>query len=188
MDLVQIVLLAIIIATAAAIYFFFGSFLVGAGYQPTPPRIVRAMLEAAAIRPGDLVYDLGAGTGALVFPAAVRYHARVVAVEVEPFRLLILHLRRALSPARDRISIRRANLFTVDLTDAQVVVAFLWPAAMQRLRPKLERELPPGSRVVSYWHPIPDWDPERFDRDTQVYLYRISGGRPSGAASSRAAV
>jgi SAM-dependent methyltransferase len=178
MDAVQIALLVIIVVVIGAIYFFFASFAVGAGYQPTPRRIVRAMLALAAIQPNEFLYDLGAGTGALVFPAATRYHARVVAVELEPLRVLILRLRRALSPARGLIEIRRANLFAIDLAPADIVVVFLWPGAMERLRPQFERQLKPGARIVSYWHPIPDWVPERFDRDTQVYLYRYAGPLP----------
>lgn len=187
MDPVQLALIILIVGIAVAFYFFFASFVVGAGYQPTPRRVVRQMLEWAALKPDDLLYDLGAGTGALVFAAATDYRARVIAVEVEPIRILILYLRRAVSPARSRITIRRKNLFSVNVGDADAVVVFLWPGAMARLRPQLEQQLQPGARVVSYWHPIPDWEAARFDRDTQVYLYRLPAPRaatPTAAAAT----
>ena len=61
-----------------------------------------------------MVYDLGAGTGAIVFRAARNYHARVVGVEVEPLRYLILRLRRRLGPFADRIDLVWGNLFHLD--------------------------------------------------------------------------
>jgi hypothetical protein len=98
-----------------------------------------------------------------------------VAIEVEPLRVAILRLRRLLGPARDHIDIRWGNLYHLDLSTATVVATFLWPEAMARLRPKLERELAPGTRVVSHWHPIPGWAIERSEPDLRVYFYRWNG-------------
>ena len=153
-------------------YFVFASFAFGAGYEPTPRRAVETMLRFAEVGPRDTVYDLGAGTGAIVFRAARVYRARVVGVEVEPLRYLILKLRRAMGPFADRITLRWGNLFDLQFRDATVITAFLWPGAMARLRPKLEAELPPGARVVSHCHPMPGWTPEQYDKATDVYLYR----------------
>lgn len=169
-------------AIAALAYFVFASFAFGAGYQPTPRRSVEAMLRLAEVGPRDIVYDLGAGTGAIVFRAARLCHARVVGVEVEPLRVGILRLRRATGPFADRITIRWGNFFDLNFREATVVSAFLWPGAMARLRPKLETELPGGARVVSHCHPIVGWTPEVYDPSTDVYLYR----RPSVPGSSAA--
>ena len=166
----------LLIFAAVVAYFIFASFVFGAGYQPTPRRSVETMLRFAEVGPRDTVYDLGAGTGAIVFRAARTYRARVVGVEVEPFRFLILRLRRAMGPFADRITLHWGNLFDLEFRDATVITAFLWPGAMARLRPKLESELPPGARIVSHCHPVPGWTAERYDKTTDVYLYR----RPAG--------
>ncbi len=158
----------------AAAYFVFASFVFGAGYEPTPRRAVEAMLRLAEVGPSDRLFDLGAGTGAIVFRAARGRGARVVAVEVEPIRYLVLRLRRRLGPAGDKVALRWGNLFSLDYRGATVVTAFLWPGAMARLRSKFERELPPGARVVSHCHPVPGWTPVTHDRATDVYLYRWS--------------
>ena len=162
----------IFVALGVVTYFVYASFAYGAGYQPTPRRSVRTMLRLAEVGPLDVVYDLGAGTGAIVFRAARNYHARVVGVEVEPLRVLILRLRRRLGGGQDRIEIVWGNLFHLDFREATVVTAFLWPGAMARLRPKLEKELRPGARLVSHCHEMPGWTPTFFDRPTNVYLYR----------------
>jgi hypothetical protein len=171
----SLVLLVAIAATAfvvVTVYFVFASFVFGAGYQPTPRRVVAAMLDRAEVGPDDVVYDLGAGTGAIVFRAARERRSRVVGVEVEPVRIAILHLRRRLGGPRDRVTIRWGNLFDLDFRPATVVAVFLWPAAMARLRPILEAQLRAGSRVVSHWHPVPGWTEVSYDAATRVYLYR----------------
>lgn len=175
---------AAILVLVGILYFVFASFLFGAGYQPAPPAVVRRMLELGEVGSQDTVFDLGAGTGAIVFRAARDRKARVVAVEVEPLRILILRFRRWLGGPRDRVEVRWGNLFHLDFRPATVVVVFLWPDAMRRLRPDLERQLAPGARVVSHWHPVPGWVPVANDPATRVYAYRIPESLPDRSAGS----
>jgi SAM-dependent methyltransferase len=170
----------LLLGLAVVAYVFFASFVFGAGYQPTPRRAVEAMLRLAEVGPQDVVYDLGAGTGAIVFRAARIYRARVLGVEVEPIRFLILLLRRRFGAFGDRIQLTWGNLFHLDFRPATVVTAFLWPGAMARLRPKLESELRPGARVVSHCHKIEGWTATAYDRATDVYFYRWpEAGQPA---------
>lgn len=162
---------ALLGAVAVVFYFVFFSFLWGAGYQPTPRRSVEAMLRLAEVGPGDTVFDLGAGTGAVLFRAA-NLGATVVGVEVEPVRVAILRLRRRFHPARDHITLHWGNLFELDFRRATVVAVFLWPEAMRRLRPLFESQLGNGSRVVSHYHLLPGYTPDVTDRTQKVYLYR----------------
>jgi predicted RNA methylase len=169
----ELALLIVFAALAAVAYFVFASFAFGAGYQPTPRRSVAQMLRYAELAERDTLYDLGAGTGAIVFRAARIYRARVVAVEVEPIRVAVLRVRRALGPFGDRISVHWGDLFRLSYRDATVVTAFLWGGAMERLAPKLVQELPRGARLVSHVHPVPAWRPDAYDPETDVYLYRF---------------
>jgi len=171
-DLELALAVGLLILAVGMAYFVFASFLFGAGYEPTPRRAVQTMLRLGEVGPNDKLYDLGAGTGAIVFRAARTYRAHVVGVEVEPLRYLVLKLRRSLGPFADRITLRWGNLFDLSFRDATVITAFLWPGAMAHLRPKLEAELPHGARVVSHCHSIPGWTAEKHDKDTDVYLYR----------------
>lgn len=178
-----LIAIVLVVVAAALAYFVFASFLFGAGYQPTPRAAALEMLRLAQLSPRDTLYDLGAGTGALVFRAVRLYGVRATGVEVEPIRVLVLRLRRALSRSADRLTIRWGDLFDLDFSDATVVATFLWPGAMARLRPKLESELRPGARVVSHCHAIPGWTPAVHDPRTDVYLYRWP--EAAGPASAR---
>jgi SAM-dependent methyltransferase len=171
------------VLAAALGYFVFASFLFGAGYQPTPRAAALEMLRLAEVSPRDTLYDLGAGTGALVFRAVRIYRARAVGVEVEPIRFLILLARRRLGEGADRLTLRWGNLFNLSFSEATIVATFLWPGAMERLRPKLEAELRPGARVVSHCHPIPGWTPTARDEETDVYFYRLPEALGAGSTS-----
>jgi hypothetical protein len=163
---------ALLFAFAGSVaYFWMSSFLFGAGYQGAPRRSVEAMLRLARLGPDDFLVELGAGVGAVTFPAARERSARVLAVEIEPLRVALLRLRRALGPGADHIEIRRQNMYRVDLRQATVVSAFLWPGAMARLRTKFEQELRPGVRIVSRCHTIPGWTPVEYDPEANVLLY-----------------
>ncbi|MCI4346280.1 MAG: SAM-dependent methyltransferase [Thermoplasmata archaeon] len=171
------VLYAFLGGIAVLSYFLYASFAFGAGYQPAPRAVVDRMLDDAAVGPEDTLFDLGAGTGAIIFRAARERGARVVGIEVEPLRILILRLRRWVGGPRDRIRIQWGNLYRTDFRRASVVAVFLWPEAMERLRPLLETQLAPGSRVVSHWHPVVGWTPTSVDPRTRVYLYRWPDAR-----------
>ncbi len=180
-ELADYVALAAIVGVVGTGYFIFASFAFGAGYQPTPGGAVTSMLALAEVGPNDRVIDLGAGTGAIVFRAARHRGAHVLGVEVEPIRVAILRLRRAIGGPRDRVELSWGNLFDIDLRRATVVTCFLWPGAMERLKPRFEAQLPPGARVVSHWHKVPGWVPEQVDLPHQVYLYRWPEAGRAGA-------
>ncbi len=71
------------------------------------------------------------------------------------------------------------DFFSVPLSSFDVVVCFLTPGPMRRLRTKLEHELKPGTRVVSYVFPITGWEPERVDKpndkELSIFVYRKPG-------------
>lgn len=170
MDLTTIAAIAALIGAAALGYYYLGSFLAGAGYQPTFRAVVARMLDLAEVGPSDRVIDPGAGTGAILF-AAARRGASVTGIEIEPIRVSVLRLRRRLSPFPERIRILWQNVFRAQYDSATVITVFLWPEAMRRLRPIWERELAPGTRVVSHWHEMPGWVPRATDNDERLFLY-----------------
>jgi 23S rRNA G2445 N2-methylase RlmL len=146
-------------------------------YEPTPMDVVRAMLELAAVRSGDLVADLGCGDGRIVIEAAARHGARGLCVDIDPRRIREARENAAAAGVADRIRFLNQDLFATDLAGVTVVMLFLSPDFNLRLRPKLARELAPGARIVSHWHDMGDWKPSRTlrirsdGRERPVYLW-----------------
>ena len=146
-------------------------------YEPSPPSVVTAMLELAAVGPQDVVYDLGCGDGRIVIEAAKRYGARGVCVDIDPQRIAEARANAAGAGVAERISFRQENLLETELAGASVVTLFLSLDMNLKLKPRLERELASGARIVSHWHRMGDWRPERTisvdeaGRSRQVFLW-----------------
>lgn len=129
-------------------------------YEGTPPEVVREMVALAGVGAADQVYDLGCGDGRIVIAAAQR-GARGVCVDIDPRRIAESRENAALAGVAGRIAFREEDLMDTALADATVVMLFLSQDFNLRLRPKLQRELRPGARVVSHWHNMGDWQPAR---------------------------
>ena len=144
-------------------------------YEPTPQPVVRQMLRLAEVGPGDVVYDLGSGDGRIPITAAREFGARGVGIEIDPELVRRSEANARAAGVADRVAFLHADLFEADFSDATVVTLFLYPDVNLRLRPRLLAELKPGTRVVSYWHDMGDWRPERIDsaRRATIYLWRI---------------
>ena len=146
-------------------------------YIPTPQPVVEAMLELAGVTAGDTVYDLGSGDGRIVITAAKKYGARGVGIELDPALAKKAAENAAAAGVSDRVRFRIENMFTAKIGDATVVTMYLLQSLNERLRPKLVRELKPGTRIVSHvFNMGPEWPPERsltIDRHP-IFLWRIS--------------
>lgn len=144
-------------------------------YVPTPKEVVDAMLELAAVKKGDVVYDLGSGDGRIPITAAKRYGVTAMGIDINPQRVKEANENAQKEGVTDRVSFRTADLFTTDLSKANVVTLYLLPDVNLKLRPKLLKELKPGSRIVSHAFNMGDWEPEvtkNIDGRT-IYLWTV---------------
>ena len=130
-------------------------------YVPTPQAVVDEMLRIAAVTKGDVVYDLGSGDGRIIITAAKKYGVRGVGVDIDPDRIKEANANAAQAGVTDRVKFVEQDLFQTDLKEASVVTLYLLPAINLKLRPKLWRELKPGTRVVSHSFDMGDWKPEK---------------------------
>lgn len=141
-------------------------------YIPTPPEVVKRMLQLAGVGPTDVVYDLGSGDGRIVIIAARQFGARAVGVELDPRRIAEATANARHAGVSERVQFLQQDLFLTDLREATVVTLFLTPALNLRLRPKLQRELGPGARVVSHLYDMGDWKPNAVERVQGRPVYR----------------
>jgi predicted RNA methylase len=146
---------------------------------PTPQAVVDRMLEVARIKPGETVYDLGSGDGRVVITAAQKYGARAVGVEIDPVQCRKAMERIQSMGLADRVTIVENSALRVDLSPANVVTMFFLTASNDRLKPLLEKQLKPGSRVVSNQFPVKGWKPvetvhvKQGNMEHSIYVYQI---------------
>jgi SAM-dependent methyltransferase len=125
----------------------------------SPENAVEKMLQAANLKPGETLYDLGCGDGRILLRAAKKYKVNAVGIEIS--RSLAEKAAQDVKKKglSDRVKIIHGDFMKADLSAANVVTLYLAPAANDTLRPNLERELKPHTRVVSYDYPIEGWTP-----------------------------
>ena len=138
----------------------------------TSKRIARIQCKLAKITKGDVVYDLGSGDGTALLTAAQEFGAIGVGVEIDPARYWYSKMRIRLNGLSQKLQIQRKNFFAVDTSDATVVIMYLIPKTLNRLRPKLLKELKPGTRVVTFVYQI-DLPMIAKDEKNEVYVYKI---------------
>ena len=150
-------------------------------YQPSGTEVVEAMLRLANVTARDMVFDLGCGDGRIVIAAARGFGARGVCVDIDPQRIAEARENAHRAGVSDRIRFLTQDLFETDIGEATAVMLFLWPEVNLALRPKLLRELRPGTRVGSHWHEMGDWKPQRTervaasDRVRPIHLWIVPG-------------
>ncbi|HWR51232.1 MAG TPA: methyltransferase domain-containing protein [Bryobacteraceae bacterium] len=152
-------------------------------YEPSSPEIVSAMLKLADVKAGDLVYDLGCGDGRIVIAAARDFGARGVGIDIDPERIREARENARKAGVNGRVEFRNEDLFEADIRKATVVMLYLYPWVNLKLRPKLLRELKPGTRIVSHSHDMGDWKPEKEIEagGSTLYFWTI----PASSAAAR---
>jgi ribosomal protein L11 methylase PrmA len=144
-------------------------------FEPSPENVVEQMLKLAGVHKGDVVYDLGCGDGRIVIAAAKQFGARAVGIDIDPQRIKESTDNARKAGVLDRVTFRNEDLFEADIQEATVVTLFLWRSLNLKLRPKLWKELKPGTRVVSHHWDMDDWAPEKqLEVDGHpIYLWTI---------------
>ncbi|OHB65508.1 MAG: hypothetical protein A2168_00965 [Planctomycetes bacterium RBG_13_50_24] len=118
-------------------------------YVPTPQEVVDKMLEMAEVKKDDLVYDLGCGDGRIVVTAAKKYGCRCVGYDINPKRIEESLENVEKNDVGNLVRIEQEDIFTLDLSEANVITLYLLPSLNVKLIPQLEK-LKPGSRIVSH--------------------------------------
>jgi hypothetical protein len=147
----------------------------GGPYVPTPQAVVDAMLDIAGVGPGDFVIDLGSGDGRIVLTGATRNKASGMGVDIDGELVDLANASAQRLGVADRVRFQRQDALAADLSRATVLTLYLLPGMMERLRPKLLKELRPGARIVSHDFELGEWKPDRSVDVPTPEKYDISG-------------
>jgi SAM-dependent methyltransferase len=140
-------------------------------YVPTRYPIVEEMLKMAAVTKADVVYDLGCGDGRIVITAAQRYGCRGVGFDIDPERIRECHDNAKKAGVTERVKFIEGDLFQADFREATVLPMYLLTTVNLKLRPKILRELQPGSRVVSHNFAMDNW---KADAHTELKIEDVT--------------
>jgi protein-L-isoaspartate O-methyltransferase len=133
-------------------------------FVASPESVIKRLLTLADLKPGELLYDLGAGDGRTIIIAAREFGARAVGIELRDD--LAKQTLKKISDLGlgERVKIVHDDLFKIDLRQADVIYLYLTTSANDKIRPKLENELKKGARVVSHDYEILGWKALKVER------------------------
>lgn len=154
---------------AVVLVVFFGLVIMsGAPYVPTLKSQIDSALDLLSLKKGQLLVELGAGDGRVALTAAKRgWIAR--GYEINPL-LCLIGKARCLS-YRGRVKVHCRDMWGSDLSQCDGVFVFGAKHMMQRLSDKLEHELRPGAKVVSFAYKLPGKEPARYHNGIYLYQY-----------------
>jgi ubiquinone/menaquinone biosynthesis C-methylase UbiE len=139
------------------------------------------MLKLGEVKTGDVLYDLGSGDGRIPITAAKLYKVHGTGIDINPERIAEAEANAKKEGVTNLVKFRNEDLFEADFKDATVVTLYLLPSINLKLRPKLLRELKPGTRIVSHSFDMGEWEPEkRIEVDGRyLYLWRVPKTPPT---------
>lgn len=152
-----------------------------APFLATPMEVVEKMLEVAQVNKDDIVYDLGCGDGRIVISAAKIYGARGVGIDFNPKRIEESLQRARKENVEHLVAFRIGDVLKADFSEATVVSTYLLTRSNAKLRPLFDRQLKPGTRVVTHNYRVPGWEDREIDSQMLelgptdihwIYLYR----------------
>ncbi|HEX2446492.1 MAG TPA: class I SAM-dependent methyltransferase [Vicinamibacterales bacterium] len=145
-------------------------------YVPTPQEVVDAMLKLANVTSKDVVYDLGCGDGRIPITAAKNFGARGIGIDIDPQRIKEANENLKTSGVGDKVKFMNADLFETNISEATVVTLYLLPSLNIKLMPKLQKELRPGTRIVSHSFDMgTDWPAEKTEEvnGRRIYYWTV---------------
>ena len=147
--------------------------IIGAQWAPTSMNVVKRMLELADVKEEDVVIDLGSGDGRIIMTVAKEYKARAIGIEADPIRLMWSRITIRNKGLSERVKVLWGNFFHKNLRVATVVTVYQNQETNNKLKPKLEKELKTGTRVVSHVFTFDGWEPRKVDKESEIYLYFV---------------
>ncbi|MBP1660406.1 MAG: hypothetical protein H6P95_1598 [Candidatus Aminicenantes bacterium] len=160
--------------TAAALEIEFNT-----GAKDAQP-VVDRMLELAAVTGRDVLFDIGCGDGRIVITAARRYGTRGVGIDIDKDMIKASERNAAAAGVERQVKFIGMDATKADISEATVVSLYLLPESNALMRPILETQLRPKSRVVCHNYEIPGWEEKKAQTETvedengekhYIYLY-----------------
>ena len=151
-----------------------------APWVPTPQLVVDRMLEIASVSGKDVLFDIGCGDGRIVITAARRYGARGVGIDIDKAMIEQSERDAASAGVERQVKFLCMDATKADISEATVVSLYLLPESNALIRPILEAQLRPKSRVVCHNYAIPGWESKEVRTETvkdengedhYIYLY-----------------
>ena len=133
--------------------------------------------KLAKINSTDVVYELGSGDANFLVAVCKKFDCRGFGIEIDPLRHIIAKINALKNGVSNRITLKRGNFFDYSLKPATVVFVYLVPRVLQKLKPKLYKELKKGTKIISYRYKFKEDNKLKLvisDKKSEMHLYKIT--------------
>lgn len=169
------ILLFLIFMSVYTLFLIYSS-IKGSPYVPTKNRILDEILEPAKIKKGSYFIELGSGDGRMLRHVVKKYEVRGLGVDVNPLLVVWSRFLAKLSKI-DTAEFKVENIFDTEYRNADCLYIFLMPELIDKLTPKLVKELKKGTVVISHGFPVKAWKSKLYftlkRTPFPTYYYRI---------------
>lgn len=148
------------------------NFFLAVPFVPTEEEVVDAMLKLARVGSKDVIYDLGSGDGRILISAAKDRDARGVGIDIDPTRVADAMEFAGWAGVEYLVDFIEDDIFTADVSPATVVTLYLLQSINVQLRPRLLKELRPGTRIVSHAFDMGDWHADESLKINGINIYK----------------
>jgi hypothetical protein len=152
-------ILAIQLVVASAAIFIFSSSLVssfaGAPYVPMRSKSVKGLLELGQVSSSDTVYDLGCGDGRILIAAARDFGVKkAIGYDIAAWPIMKAKWLARRAGVHENVNVSRKNCFDADISEATFIYLYLLPKLVDRLAPKISKEVKSGTKILCADFPI----------------------------------
>lgn len=131
-------------------------------WVPTPDDIVEEMMKLGNVGKDDVVYEPGPGDGRMLIAAVKKGAKKGVGIEIDPKKAEEAKENVKKAKLDKEITIIEGDaLKDRDYSEATVVLLYMGNEFNNLLRPILEKQLKPGSRIISHRFVLGDWAPDK---------------------------
>jgi 16S rRNA A1518/A1519 N6-dimethyltransferase RsmA/KsgA/DIM1 with predicted DNA glycosylase/AP lyase activity len=137
--------------------------------------ILKDIGRAMEIKDDSIVYDLGCGDGRILFYLSIlNSKSKYIGIENGSFPFLLSKIGSYLNKKKtnNNVQVIRKDFFKHDLSNATNIFTYLYPNVMDDLLLKFDKELKPGTRLVSLSFKFTNKSP-LFEVDLDRSKYRL---------------
>lgn len=177
-SILSILFVCFIITVVLYLLWLFVPAISGLPWVPTRTPRIRRALELAQVAPGEIFYDLGSGDGRVLILAAREFGVQAIGIEISPLHCILAGINVLIQGVSRSVKIKWASYFKADFRNADVIFVYMTSKEVSRLRPKLESQLRPGTRVITISCEISGWQPVKFNRQEIIFVYQMGTHTP----------
>ena len=171
-----LVLIFVTIITVVVLIYEWSLLVTRAPFVGLPKEVIPEILKVLNLKDDSVMYDLGCGDGRILFTCAkAKPKARYIGVDKALAAYTVAVTKKLLFKDK-KVEFKHINFFKQDLSDATHVFVYLFPGLMNSLLLKLQKELKPGSVVVSCDFEFQDKQPRdiiHLNRDKHLLGQRL---------------